>query len=145
MHEDERRSDEGVDLGRPVELTTVSGDMQANLLRSRLEDAGIPTALVDRKAGGALKATMGFSNAPVRVLVPESLLDTAREILSSPPDDAEEEAPPPDEPEEDAAGAFMRRRSFVAKVVAAVVVGNAILAALFLAVWIIGRILILMR
>lgn len=126
--------------GRPIPgsdepslLTTVSGEAQAEMLRARLEGAGIPTMLIDKGAGGYLKAYMGYSNAPVDIYVQKSSLGDARALLDAPPEpigDGPEEERAADE--EEATDSFMERRRFVSRFVTAVFIVNIALAAFFL-------------
>lgn len=78
-------------------LVTAGGTIEAELIRGRLESAGVPVVL-DRRdpSPGAWLYLSGNVNAPIQVLVPRGLLDAARlELL-----EAGFEAPPaePDRP-----------------------------------------------
>lgn len=60
-------------------LVTASDTIEAELIRGRLESAGVPVAL-DRRdpSPGAWLYLSGNVHAPVQVLVPRGLLDAAR-------------------------------------------------------------------
>jgi len=61
-------------------ITTVSGDLQADLLRNLLEVQGIKVFLSQEGAGRAVGLTMG-PMGEVQVLVPENQSEAARQIV----------------------------------------------------------------
>jgi hypothetical protein len=67
-----------------------SGMTNANIVVGRLETEGIPTRL-KYEAVGAIYAITIAGLGEVKVMVPESLLDKAREVLSRSYDDKDME------------------------------------------------------
>ena len=61
-------------------ITTVSGELQAELLRNLLEVQGIKVFLSQEGAGRAVGLTMG-PMGEVQVLVPENQSEAARQIV----------------------------------------------------------------
>jgi hypothetical protein len=61
-------------------ITTVSGELQANILRNLLEVQGIKVFLSQEGAGRAVGLTMG-PMGEVQVLVPENQSEAARQIV----------------------------------------------------------------
>jgi len=64
-----------------VVVTTISGELQAELMRGLLEAQGIPVLLVQESAG----RTFGITNSPlgeVEVLVAESRIQDARDVIA---------------------------------------------------------------
>ena len=64
-----------------VMLTTVSGEMQAELMRGLLEAQGIPVLLMQESAGRAI----GISNSPlgeVEIHVSKSRLQEGRNVIA---------------------------------------------------------------
>jgi hypothetical protein len=61
-------------------ITTVSGELQADLLRNLLEVQGIKVFLSQEGAGRAVGLTMG-PMGEVQVLVPENQSEAARQIV----------------------------------------------------------------
>lgn len=96
-----RPSDEGGGGGGWSWLLTASGIVEAELVRGRLETAGVPVVLDrrDPSPGAWLYLSGGNPRAPVKVYVPSGLLDAARlELLEAglfAPETASEETPPP--------------------------------------------------
>ena len=79
-------------------LTTVytaSGQLEAHVIRTKLESAGIP-ALLDYESAGVVLGITVDGLGEVRVMVPEALAQEAQELLSQPPDWPLEEADPVD-------------------------------------------------
>jgi len=74
-------------------LSIVPGQMEAAILRSRLESGGIPVAL-RYESVGSLYGISSHELGEVRVFVPKEFLDSARCLLSleGPPDSREEAA-----------------------------------------------------
>ncbi len=75
-------------------LTTVytaSGQLQAQVIKTKLESAGIP-ALLDYESAGVVLGLTVDGLGEVRVMVPEALAQEAEELLSQPPDWPPEEA-----------------------------------------------------
>lgn len=66
-----------------VLLTSVSTDMEADLLESLLRAEGIPVTRRYQEAGGYLMVYMGTTSFGVDLYVPESMISTAKELLSS--------------------------------------------------------------
>jgi Putative prokaryotic signal transducing protein len=88
------------DHGELAELATFSSPSEADLARALLESAAIPCYLENEFAGKTLRVTDGL-----RLFVPASLLQSAREILDAPVSDEEliaqaEAEPAPSEREE---------------------------------------------
>ena len=88
------------DHGELVELAIFSSSSEADLARALLETAAIPCSLENEFAGKTLRVTDGL-----RLFVPASLLQSAREILDAPVSDEEliaqaEAEPVPSEREE---------------------------------------------
>ncbi|MFQ3683495.1 putative signal transducing protein [Roseiflexus sp.] len=76
----ERTGGDGDGVG-PVCVAEVEGIIRAQIIRSYLEDAGIPAHL----AGEAVAGVYGLLQGPlslVRVYVPSALADDARELLA---------------------------------------------------------------
>ena len=89
------------DQGELVELARFSSSSEADLAKALLESAAIPCYLENEVAGKTLGVTDGL-----RLFVPASLLDSAREILDAPVSDEEliaqaEVEPPPDSESQD--------------------------------------------
>jgi len=64
-----------------VVVTTISGEMQAELMRGLLEAQGVPVLLVQESAG----RTFGITNSPlgdVEILVAESQIQNARDVIA---------------------------------------------------------------
>ncbi len=61
-------------------ITTVSGELQANILRNLLEVQGIKVFLSQEGAGRAVGLAMG-PMGEVQVLVPENQSEAARQIV----------------------------------------------------------------
>ena len=61
-------------------ITTVSGELQADILRNLLEVQGIKVFLSQEGAGRAVGLTMG-PMGEVQVLVPENQSEAARQIV----------------------------------------------------------------
>lgn len=77
---DERTGGDGGGVG-PVCIAEVDGIIRAQLVRSYLEDAGIPVHL----AGEAVAGVYGLLQGPlsiVRVYVPAAVADEARALLA---------------------------------------------------------------
>jgi hypothetical protein len=69
-------------------LTTVytaSGQLEAHVIKTKLESAGIP-ALLDYESAGVVLGLTVDGLGEVRVMVPEALAQEAEELLSLPPD-----------------------------------------------------------
>jgi hypothetical protein len=69
-------------------LTTVYtafGQLQAQVIKTKLESAGIP-ALLDYESAGVVLGITVDGLGEVRVMVPEALAQEAEELLSQPPD-----------------------------------------------------------
>jgi len=69
-------------------LTTVYtafGQLEAHVIKTRLESAGIP-ALLDYESAGVVLGLTVDGLGEVRVMVPEALAQEAEELLSQPPD-----------------------------------------------------------
>lgn len=70
-------------------LTTVYttfGQLRAQVIKAKLESAGIPALLSYESAGVALGITVD-GLGEVRVMVPDHLAQEARELLSQPPEE----------------------------------------------------------
>ena len=69
-------------------LTTVYtafGQLEAHVIKTKLESAGIP-ALLDYESAGVVLGLTVDGLGEVRVMVPEALAQEAEELLSQPPD-----------------------------------------------------------
>jgi hypothetical protein len=69
-------------------IATVYGQLQAQVLKSKLEAGGIPALLQYESYGLVLGLTVD-GLGQVRVMVPEDLVEEAREVLECGPDDAD--------------------------------------------------------
>ena len=78
-----------------VTVHTASGQLQAQVIKTKLESAGIPVLLDYESAGVVLGFTVD-GLGEVRVMVPESLAEEARTLLAEEGENLLE----PDEPEE---------------------------------------------
>lgn len=78
-----------------VELITVEGMMEAEIIKSQLDSFEIPNMLKFEAVGRVMGITMN-GLGKVQVMVPPEYLERAREIL-----DAEAEPPPEPEPGKD--------------------------------------------
>ncbi|GAB4521102.1 MAG: hypothetical protein Kow0047_32180 [Anaerolineae bacterium] len=67
----------------PVEVYRAGNELEAEVIRGRLESEGIPVFLRREAAGPVFGLTVG-ALAEVRVLVPAPLADKALEILNTP-------------------------------------------------------------
>ncbi|RLC73159.1 MAG: hypothetical protein DRI52_02355 [Chloroflexi bacterium] len=84
-------------------LTTVhitQGLLRADLIKGKLESAGIP-ALLDYESAGPVLGVTVDGLGEVRVMVPDALVEDARAVLAAEPeegweDEAMESAPPED-------------------------------------------------
>jgi hypothetical protein len=73
-------------------IATTSGMLRAEVLRSKLENAGIPVVLDYEAAGHVIGLTApGLSLSQVRVLVPRTDAAEARRLLTTPPPEGWEE------------------------------------------------------
>jgi len=67
-------------------VATVSGIMNAEILKSKLEDAGIPVLLDYESAGIVFGITAsGLNLSQVRILVAQDNAELAEQILNEPP------------------------------------------------------------
>jgi len=69
-------------------LTTVYtafGQLEAQVIKTKLESAGIP-ALLDYESAGIVLGITVDGLGEVRVMVPQALAQDAEELLSQPPD-----------------------------------------------------------
>jgi len=62
-----------------------SGQLEAHVIKAKLESAGIP-ALLDYESAGVILGLTVDGLGEVRVMVPEALAQEAEELLSQPPD-----------------------------------------------------------
>ena len=87
--------------GELVEVARFTSSSEADLARALLESAAIPSYLGNEFAGRTLRGADGF----LRLFVPASLLENAREILDAPVSDeeliAQAEAEPAPETEDE--------------------------------------------
>jgi hypothetical protein len=67
--------------GNLEELVAVEGSMEAEIIKSKLESYGIPVLLQYEAAGRIFGITMD-GLGKVRVLVPQDLLEEARNVLA---------------------------------------------------------------
>ena len=72
-----------------VAVATTYGQMEAQVLKTKLESAGIPVLLQYESAGLVIGLTID-GLGQVRVLVPEDLADVARSLIE--PEDIESES-----------------------------------------------------
>jgi hypothetical protein len=64
-----------------VTVYTASGQLQAQVIKTKLESAGIP-ALLDYESAGVVLGITVDGLGEVRVMVPEGLAEEARALLS---------------------------------------------------------------
>ena len=75
-----------------VTVYTAFGQLEAHVIKTKLESAGIP-ALLDYESAGVVLGITVDGLGEVRVMVPEALAQEAEELLSQPADwPPEEEA-----------------------------------------------------
>lgn len=70
-----------------VEVYRAANEMEAQIIRGRLEEEGIPVLLRYEAAGPVFGLAVG-ALAEVRILVPAALAEQARLLLAPPQDDA---------------------------------------------------------
>ncbi len=80
----------------PVEVYRAANEMEAQIVRGRLQEEGIPVLLRYEAAGPVFGLAVG-ALAEVRVLVPAALAEQARLLLATQPDDASPDAASPEE------------------------------------------------
>ncbi|MGA9348027.1 MAG: DUF2007 domain-containing protein [Anaerolineae bacterium] len=68
-----------------VTVYTAFGQLEAHVIKTKLESAGIP-ALLDYESAGVVLGITVDGLGEVRVMVPEDLAQEAEELLSQPPD-----------------------------------------------------------
>lgn len=68
-----------------VTVYTAFGQLEAHVIKTKLESAGIP-ALLDYESAGVILGITVDGLGEVRVMVPEALAQEAEEVLSQPPD-----------------------------------------------------------
>lgn len=68
-----------------ITIYTAFGQLEAHVIKTKLESAGIP-ALLDYESAGVVLGLTVDGLGEVRVMVPEALAQEAEEILSLPPD-----------------------------------------------------------
>ncbi len=66
-------------------IYTAFGQLEAQVIKSKLESAGIP-ALLDYESIGVVYGLTVDGLGEVRVMVPEALAQEAQELLNQPPD-----------------------------------------------------------
>jgi len=76
----------------PIEVYRAANEMEAQVIRGRLESEGIP-AFLNREAIGPVFGFAVGALAEVRVLVPAPLAERAREILAETEANTEPEEP----------------------------------------------------
>lgn len=116
---DSHPSQDAIDLGNPVYLTTAVNEFEADILVSKLKASGILSILRYPGFGSIAKVYCGRCNFEVEILVPEKQLDDALAVINSSPEEdqllmeevessiaAGEEPPEPEEP------AFTRKYLF---------------------------------
>ena len=81
MIEDEREEETKL-----VTVYTAFGQLEAHVIKSKLESAGIPVLLSYESAGLVLGLTVD-GLGQVRIMVPEDMVLEARQILDEPPPD----------------------------------------------------------
>ncbi|MBQ7171812.1 MAG: DUF2007 domain-containing protein [Clostridia bacterium] len=64
-------------------LCTADDSVSADLLRSLLSDAGIPSMIKDRTFGGTLRVLSGFTGCGCDLFVGREKLDEARELVEA--------------------------------------------------------------
>ncbi len=79
-----------------VEVYRAANEMEAQIVRGRLQEEGIPVLLRYEAAGPVFGLAVG-ALAEVRVLVPAALAEQARLLLATRPDDASSGAASPEE------------------------------------------------
>jgi hypothetical protein len=74
-------------INRPGLATvyTAYGQLEAQVIKTKLESAGIP-ALLDYESAGVVLGLTVDGLGEVRVMVPEALAEEAEDLLSQPPD-----------------------------------------------------------
>lgn len=73
-----------------VAVATVQGQLPAEVLRTKLEAAGIP-AMLQYESAGLVFGVILDGLGQVRVMVPEALAAEAEAVLSVPPDAANDD------------------------------------------------------
>jgi len=68
-----------------ITIYTAFGQLEAHVIKTKLESAGIP-ALLDYESAGVVLGLTVDGLGEVRVMVPEALAQEAEEVLSLPPD-----------------------------------------------------------
>jgi hypothetical protein len=66
-------------------IYTAFGQLEAQVIKTKLESAGIP-ALLDYESAGIVLGITVDGLGEVRVMVPEALAQEAEDLLSQPPD-----------------------------------------------------------
>lgn len=84
-----------------VAVATTYGQMEAQVLKTKLESAGIPVLLQYESAGLVIGLTID-GLGQVRVLVPEDLADVARALIE--PGDIESQSHDEEAPDEEEQG-----------------------------------------
>ena len=79
--ENNMENNEFLDLGNAVEAIQTTNEFEADVYVSKLRAFGIPAFLKFPGESGAAKTLCGRSNLPIRVMVPETRLSEAQEIL----------------------------------------------------------------
>ena len=67
------------------DANTAFGQLEAQVIKTKLESAGIP-ALLDYESAGVVLGITVDGLGEVRVMVPDALAQEAEELLSQPPD-----------------------------------------------------------
>jgi hypothetical protein len=64
-----------------VYLTTAANEMEANIIRSKLDFYDIPVLLKHQGSGAFMSILSGYSNMPVDIYVKDIIIEEARKIL----------------------------------------------------------------
>ncbi len=75
---DRPHNEDGMEL-----LTTAHDDVELSILKSILEDEGIPCLTQDRGSGSSVRIITGYSMYGTDILVPADCLEKANEVLDA--------------------------------------------------------------
>ena len=89
-----------IDLGDAVEAIRTTNEFEADIFISKLRSFGIPAFLSFPGESGAAKTYCGRSNLTIRIMVPLSKLEEAKEILEPSEDYAFPETESDSQPKE---------------------------------------------
>ncbi|MCX7708842.1 MAG: DUF2007 domain-containing protein [Clostridia bacterium] len=75
--------EESIELDTEAFLTSVSDNINADMIEAKLNDNGIPVLKKYKESGGYLNIYMGATSYGVELYVPSRLLEKAKELLST--------------------------------------------------------------